>query len=135
MARAHDFIEAFPQGYATCVGERGVLLSCGQRQRIAIARALVRDPAILILDEATAALDAMMENDIQKAIKNMTRHRTVFVVAHRFSTIMEADRIVVLEEGRLADMGRHDELLGRCDFYRQLYLEQFKGTGEVRAGA
>ena len=126
LAEAHDFITALPQGYDTLVGERGVLLSCGQRQRIAIARALIRKPAILILDEATSALDAMMENTIQKAIKGQDKERTVFIVAHRFSTIMDVDKIIVLEDGHLVDAGTHDVLLKRCAFYRHLYEEQFK---------
>ncbi len=130
VAQAHDFIMALSDGYDTKVGERGVLLSCGQRQRIAMARALVRDPRVLVLDEATSAVDAMTENAIQKAVKDFGAPRTVFVVAHRFSTIMEADRIIVMQEGRLVDVGGHTELLERSPFYRELYLEQFKGSGE-----
>lgn len=122
-----------PEGYATRIGERGSRLSCGQRQRIAIARALVRAPAILILDEATSAVDAMTENAIQKHIKENDGDRTVFIVAHRFSTIMETDRVMVFEEGRLADMGTHAELLQRSLFYRQLYQEQFKDPDKPSA--
>jgi subfamily B ATP-binding cassette protein MsbA len=133
LAQAHDFIEALPNGYDTLVGERGALLSCGQRQRIAIARALVREPSILILDEATSAMDAMTENRIQQVIKGQGKDRTVFIVAHRFSTIMEVDKIIVLEGGRLVASGRHEELLGRSVFYRQLYQEQFKGSNEASA--
>jgi ABC-type multidrug transport system fused ATPase/permease subunit len=112
------------------VGERGVLLSCGQRQRIAIARALVREPRMLVLDEATSAVDAMTENAIQKAIKGFGGDKTVFIVAHRFSTIMEADRIIVLQDGCLAEAGSHADLLERSAFYRQLYQEQFKDSDE-----
>jgi ABC-type multidrug transport system fused ATPase/permease subunit len=133
LAQAHDFIEALPNGYDTLVGERGALLSCGQRQRIAIARALVREPSILILDEATSAMDAMTENRIQQVIKGQGKDRTVFIVAHRFSTIMEVDKIIVLEGGRLVASGRHEELLGKSVFYRQLYEEQFKRSGEISA--
>ena len=130
LCLADEFIEALPQGYDTLVGERGSRLSCGQRQRIAIARALVRSPAILVLDEATSSVDAMTENAIQKAVKASAKDRTVFVVAHRFSTIMEADKIVVLESGRVNAVGSHEALLSRCSFYRHLYQEQFKGSGE-----
>jgi subfamily B ATP-binding cassette protein MsbA len=127
-AQAHEFIMQLPQDYDTKAGERGTGLSCGQRQRVAIARALLKHPDILILDEATSAVDAMMENMIQQAIKSRLHDKTVLLVAHRFSTIMEADRVIVLENGCVAGIGTHQELLQNCAFYRQLYNEQFKTT-------
>ncbi|MFH0754790.1 MAG: ABC transporter ATP-binding protein [Candidatus Omnitrophota bacterium] len=129
-AQAHDFISALPGGYNMKVGERGVHLSCGQRQRLAIARALVRNPRILLLDEATSAVDAMTENVIQKAVRDFGEKKTIFIVAHRFSTIMDADRVIVLRDGRLEAAGVHETLMVRSDFYRELYNEQFKRVGE-----
>ena len=126
LAQADDFIHSFKDGYMTQVGDRGRHLSSGQRQRIAIARALMRRPAILILDEATSALDAITENDIQDAIRRHMKGKTVFIVAHRFSTIMGADKIIVLDHGRIVEMGAHDALLKKHGFYSRLYWEQFK---------
>ncbi len=127
-AYAHDFIVALPDGYGTVVGERGVKLSGGQRQRIALARAFLKDPAILILDEATSELDAESEFIVQRAIADLTRGRTVFLIAHRLSTVRLAHRIVVFHEGRIVEVGRHDELLRRDGLYRRLYALQFAGT-------
>lgn len=110
QANAHDFIQAFPEGYQTPVGDRGIKLSGGQRQRIAIARAILRDPAILILDEATSSLDSGSERLIQEALEKLMRGRTSFIIAHRFATIREADRIVVVEDGRIVEDGTHEEL-------------------------
>lgn len=125
-AYAHDFIVALLEGYLTPVGERGVRLSGGQRQRIAIARAFLKDPATLILDEATSELDAESEFMVQQAMVNLMKGRTVFLIAHRLSTVRHADRIVVCHEGRIVEEGRHDELLGREGLYRHLYSLQFQ---------
>ena len=128
QAHAEDFIQAQPEGYATLVGERGVRLSGGQRQRLAIARAFLKDPPILILDEATSDLDAESEFMVQQALSDLMQHRTVLVIAHRLSTVRNADRIVVIHEGRIAEIGRHDELLARDGVYRRLYALQMEGV-------
>jgi subfamily B ATP-binding cassette protein MsbA len=124
-ALAHDFIQELPQGYHTMLGERGQRLSGGQRQRLAIARALLKDSPILILDEATSELDSESELLVQRALANLMAGRTVFVIAHRLSTIRRADRIVVIEDGGIAEMGRHEELLARGGPYARLYELQF----------
>src|SRR6185369_9355307 len=126
-AHAHDFVSRMPQGYDTVVGDRGVLLSGGERQRLAIARALLRNPPILLLDEATSALDTESERMVQAALDRLMRDRTVLVIAHRLSTIQHADRIVVLERGRVVGCGTHDELLEADGTYRRLYRLQFVG--------
>src|SRR5262245_6128247 len=127
-AHAHDFIQACPQGYDTAVGERGVRLSGGQRQRIAIARAFLRNAPILILDEATSDLDAESEFIIQQALADLMKGRTVLVIAHRLATVRRADRIVVIDEGRIVDIGRHEELLARDGLYRRLHALQMEGA-------
>ena len=119
-AQAHDFIMRLPEGYETVVGERGLTLSGGQRQRLAIARALVADPRVLILDDATSSVDARTEEEIKRGLREAMRGRTTFVVAHRLSTISLADEIVVMEEGRIADRGTHEELLQRSPLYAEI---------------
>jgi subfamily B ATP-binding cassette protein MsbA len=126
-AHALEFIERLPQGFDTWVGENGVLLSGGQRQRIAIARALLKDAPILILDEATSSLDTEAERHIQEALERLLEQRTTLVIAHRLSTIEQADRILVLEAGRIVESGRHDELLAREGIYAGLYRTQLRG--------
>ena len=128
QAHAEEFIRACPEGYATLVGERGVRLSGGQRQRLAIARAFLKDPPILILDEATSDLDAESEFMVQQALTDLMRGRTVLVIAHRLATVRNAERIVVVHEGRIAEIGRHDELLARDGVYRRLYALQMEGV-------
>jgi ATP-binding cassette subfamily B protein len=138
-AHAHDFIMSFPLGYDAAVGEHGLQLSGGQRQRISIARALVRDAPIILLDEATAALDSESERYVQDAITELCRGRTTLVIAHRLSTIMHADTILVIEAGRVVESGRHEELLragGRySSFYRLQLQHDGSGTGALAVSA
>ena len=127
-ANAHEFIVDLPDGYDTVVGERGTKLSGGQKQRIAIARAILRDARILLLDEATSSLDSSSEALVQEALERLMQHRTTFIIAHRLSTVQHADRILVLEEGRIVQEGRHEELFAQDGLYRELALHQFEDT-------
>ena len=126
VANAHRFITQFPEGYQTWVGERGVNLSGGQRQRIAIARAVLLNPRILILDEATSALDSESEALVQEALERLMQERTVFIIAHRLATVRRADRILVVEQGRVVESGTHTELLDKGDRYARFYAQQFR---------
>ena len=138
LAQAHEFVERLPQGYDTVIGERGITLSGGQLQRLAIARALAVDPRVLILDDATASVDASTEARIRLGLREAMRNRTTLIIAHRLSTIALADEIVVLDNGRIAARGEHDELLEKSPVYRDIYehglLErQFADAVEARA--
>ncbi|NYV74978.1 ABC transporter ATP-binding protein [Streptomyces sp. UH6] len=138
-AQAHDFIAALPDGYATKVGEHGLTLSGGQRQRVALARAILTDPRLLVLDDATSAVDARVEHEIHEALRHVMEGRTTLLIAHRRSTLNLADRIAVLDAGRLADIGTHDELTERCALYRGLLTDPDElggvSPGHVRASA
>ena len=129
LAFAWEFIEQLPERLDAMVGEDGVRLSGGQRQRLAIARAILRDPPILILDEATSALDSESEKLVQAALSNLMEHRTTLVIAHRLSTVQHADRIVVLERGRIVEIGTHSQLLRNGGVYTRLYHTQFENAG------
>jgi ABC-type multidrug transport system fused ATPase/permease subunit len=124
QARAHEFISKLPLGYDTPVAEQGLSLSGGQRQRIAIARAILRDPRILILDEATSMVDAESESAIAAALAEFAKGRTTLIVAHRLSTVVNCDQIVVFDQGKIADIGTHEQLLSRCGVYQQLVKSQ-----------
>jgi ATP-binding cassette, subfamily B, bacterial len=134
-ANAHEFIARQPQGYDTIVGERGAGLSGGQKQRIAIARALLKNPPILVLDEATSALDSESEALVQQALQRLTRGRTTLVVAHRLSTVVDADRIVVLRGGRVEALGSHAQLLAQGGYYARLFARHARGAGTGKLAA
>jgi len=124
LAAIHDFIISTPQGYATRVGERGLKLSGGEKQRVAIARTMLKKPAILIFDEATSALDSHTEKEIQAALSQVARNHTTLVIAHRLSTVVDADEIIVLEDGRIMERGTHAALLGKGGRYAAMWARQ-----------
>jgi len=130
-ACAHDFITGFPLGYDTPVGELGTQLSGGQRQRVAVARALIKDAPIILLDEATAALDSESEKQVQEAIEHLCQNRTTIVIAHRLHTIMHADTILVVEAGEIVEQGRHDDLLQRNGRYSSFFRLQQRGVATL----
>ncbi|MBC7871734.1 MAG: ATP-binding cassette domain-containing protein, partial [Chitinophagaceae bacterium] len=130
-AAAHDFILSFPDGYETAVGERGVTLSGGQKQRIAIARALILNPRLLILDDSTSSVDLMTEYRIQKALDNLMRGRTSFVIAQRITTVVNADMILVLDKGKIAATGKHEDLMEHSPLYAEIYNSQLVGDVTV----
>ena len=124
-AAAHDFIAALPDGYDAYLGERGVMLSGGQKQRIAIARAILRDAPVLLLDEATSALDAESERAVQRAVDELSKDRTTLIVAHRLATVKKADRIIVMEDGKIVSSGTHEQLVAENGLYARLARLQF----------
>jgi ATP-binding cassette subfamily B protein len=129
-AQADEFIRDLDSGYDTVIGENGVTLSGGQRQRLAIARALLTDPGILVLDDSTSAIDSSTEDLIQKAIRRILTGRTTLLITHRLSQIRWADKVLLLRRGELVDLGSHDELLGRCQLYRRIFAHYDEVTGQ-----
>ena len=134
LAQIHDFVEGLPDGYATTVGERGLKLSGGEKQRVAIARTILKGPQILLFDEATSALDTKTEREIQASLKEVSRNRTTLVIAHRLSTVVEADEILVLEQGRIVERGRHDALLAQQGVYAQMWARQQAAASDKEGG-
>jgi ATP-binding cassette subfamily B protein len=130
LARAHNFITLLENGYETVLGERGIGLSLGQRQLLAIARVVLSNPRILVLDEATSSVDTRTERQIQEALDQLLSGRTSFVIAHRLSTIRNADQVLVLDKGQIIERGTHDELLDANGFYYDLYMSQFRREEE-----
>ena len=133
MAGAHDFISTFPRGYDTILEENASNLSGGQKQRLSLARALIKKPAILILDEATSSVDTLTEKKIQEATARITEGRTSFIVAHRLSTIRGADIILVMRDGKIVESGKHDELMKAGNYYYELYTAQFADEASQEA--
>jgi ABC-type multidrug transport system fused ATPase/permease subunit len=134
IAELHESICQLPKGYHAIIGPQGIQLSTGQKQQLAIARAVLADPAILLMDEATSSLDTEAEKTIQKALANVMAGRTSFIIAHRLSTIVNAEAIVVMEDGKIVEMGTHDELMNsQRGYYRGLYLTQFRSVEDITA--
>lgn len=131
-AQAHEFIMSFPQGYQTIIGERGVMLSGGQRQRLAIARAFLSDPRILVLDDSTSAIDSNTEDQIQRAMRRILQGRTTFLITHRLSQIRSADHILLMKNGRLIAQGTHDDLMATSAAYRQIFVPQEDSRQQTR---
>jgi subfamily B ATP-binding cassette protein MsbA len=127
-AHAWEFVERMPEGLATRVGERGVKLSGGQRQRIAIARVFLKNPAVVVLDEATSSLDSESEQLVEAALSELLQHRTTIIIAHRLSTVRRADRVIVMDQGRIVEQGAHDHLMALGGLYSSLYNRQFGDT-------
>jgi ATP-binding cassette, subfamily B, heavy metal transporter len=134
VAQIHGFITGLPEGYGTKVGERGLKLSGGEKQRVAMARVMLKNPPVLVLDEATSALDSRTEQALQEALERVAVGRTTLVIAHRLSTVVDADEIVVLEEGRVAERGTHAQLLARRGLYADMWRRQLE-TREADAAA
>ena len=124
FAAVNDFVDKLPKKYETIIGENGIKLSGGQKQRISIARAILKNAPIILLDEATSSLDAESEEKVQNAIINLTKNKTTLVIAHRLSTIIRADKIIVINQGKIADIGTHEELLKKSTIYKNLYSKQ-----------
>jgi ATP-binding cassette subfamily B protein len=135
LAQVHDFVMRLPDGYATRVGERGLKLSGGEKQRVAIARTILKDPRLLILDEATSALDTRTEQEIQAALRDVARNRTTLVIAHRLSTVVEADEIIVLQEGAIAERGTHGALIAAGGLYADMWRRQSEAMAAAEAAA
>jgi ATP-binding cassette subfamily B protein len=135
LAQVHDFVTRLPDGYATRVGERGLKLSGGEKQRVAIARTILKDPRLLILDEATSALDTRTEQDIQAALRDVARNRTTLVIAHRLSTVVEADEIIVLQDGAIAERGSHGALIAAGGLYADMWRRQSEAMAAAEAAA
>jgi ATP-binding cassette subfamily B protein len=135
LAQVHDFVTRLPDGYATRVGERGLKLSGGEKQRVAIARTILKDPRLLILDEATSALDTRTEQEIQAALRDVARNRTTLVIAHRLSTVVEADEIIVLQEGAIAERGTHGALIAAGGLYADMWRRQSEAIAAAEAAA
>ena len=132
MARIHDFIEGLPDGYEAMVGERGLKLSGGEKQRVAIARTILKNPSILLFDEATSALDTHTEREIQVSLREVSRDRTTLIIAHRLSTVVHADEIIVLSEGTILERGTHAELLSKGGQYAEMWHQQHQGSDANR---
>jgi ATP-binding cassette, subfamily B, heavy metal transporter len=132
LARIHDFVLGLPDGYKATVGERGLKLSGGEKQRVAIARTILKHPAILLFDEATSALDTHTEKEIQKSLREVSADRTTLIIAHRLSTVIHADEIIVLENGRIVERGRHSDLLARAGKYAAMWVKQQEAVHEQR---
>ena len=128
FAAATEFIKKLPQSYETIIGENGIRLSGGQKQRISIARAILKDASIILLDEATSSLDSDSEEKVQNAIINLTKNKTTLVIAHRLSTIIRADKIIVVNQGKVVDIGTHDTLLRNSPIYKNLYSKQLSAN-------
>jgi ABC-type transport system involved in Fe-S cluster assembly fused permease/ATPase subunit len=135
LAQVHDFVERLPEGYQTMVGERGLKLSGGEKQRVAIARTILKDPRILVLDEATSALDTRTEQDIQAALRQVSANRTTLVIAHRLSTVVDADEIIVLQDGRIVERGDHAALTASDGLYAAMWRRQSEAVAMAEAAA